>query len=144
MTRISPLMTPAPVAIGAGTSVEEASRLMASLGLRHLPVVDDDGRLVGMVSDRDLRGPLVGDGGARPVPAPGDPVGGLMARDVVTALPGEELGVVARRIIDRRIGAVPVVDEGGGLQGIVSYVDVLRRLADDADADARAVERMDG
>lgn len=138
MTRIGHLMTPAPTTIRATTTVAEAAGLMAARGLRHLPVTDDAGQLVGIVSDRDLRGPL--GGGA---PAPGTAVSTLMATELVTARPEEDLGAVARKIVDRRIGAVPIVDEGGGLQGIVSYVDVLRRLADDAEADARAVERMD-
>ena len=43
----------------------------------------------------------------------------------------------------RALGAVPVVDGQGTLRGIISYVDILRRLADDADADARALELME-
>ncbi len=141
MTRIGHLMTSDPATIHATTTVEAAVRLMATRGLRHLPVVDEAGRVVGIVSDRDLRGPLGGP--ATRAPAPTAEVGALMARDVVTARPDDELGAVARLIVDRRIGAVPIVDEAGRLQGIVSYVDVLRRLADEAEADARAVEMID-
>lgn len=142
MTRISHLMTPNPATIQTTTTVEEASRQMARLGLRHLPVVDHQGRLVGMLSDRDLRGPMVG-ATAPAAPSPTSEIGFLMARDLVTAKADDELGAVARRIVDRRIGAVPIVDERGVPVGIVSYVDVLRRLADDAEADARAVDLMD-
>jgi len=141
MTRIGHLMTPDPATIQATTTVEDAARLMAARKLRHLPVVDGAGLLVGMISDRDLRGPLVGTPGA--APAPTAEVGTLMTRTLVTALAQDDLGAVARRIVDHRIGAVPIIDEAGGLQGIVSYVDVLRRLAEDAEVDARAVERMD-
>ncbi|MBZ0237400.1 MAG: CBS domain-containing protein [Deltaproteobacteria bacterium] len=141
MTRIAHLMTPEPVTIRVDTTVAEASQIMATCGLRHLPVVDAGNHLIGMISDRDLRGPLVGRDGAGPVAS--DEVRGYMTRDLITAEPEEELGAVARRIVDRRIGAVPVVDPKGELRGIVSYVDVLRRLADDADADARALELME-
>jgi acetoin utilization protein AcuB len=142
MTLIRSLMTPDPVTIKPTTTLAEAARLMSICGLRHLPVVDDEGQLVGLVSDRDLRGPLVETPNV-PVPVSSDAVRAVMARDLITAQPEEDLGAVARRIVDRRISAVPVVDPDGALRGIVSYVDVLRRLADEADADARALELMD-
>jgi acetoin utilization protein AcuB len=142
MTRIGHLMTRDPVTIRSTTSLAQAARLMIECGLRHLPVVDGDGVLIGMISDRDLRGPLIGSGEAAPVPTAA--VDAIMARELITARAEEELGAVARRIVDERIGAVAIVDAGGVLVGIASYVDVLRRLADDADADARSLERIDG
>lgn len=131
-------MTAHPATILSTTTIAEAASLMIERGLRHLPVVDGAGRVIGMVSDRDLRGSLAG-----APPSPSAEVGSLMAREVITAQPGDELGTLARVIVERRIGAVPVVDADGRLQGIASYVDVLRRLADDAEADALAVARME-
>ncbi|HET9992623.1 MAG TPA: CBS domain-containing protein [Kofleriaceae bacterium] len=143
MSRVSHLMTPSPATIRDTATAVEAAAAMQRLGLRHLPVVDAGGKLVGMLSDRDLRGPMIGTAHDRPALEPTTPVATLMTRDVVTATPSDELGQVARRIIEHRIGAVPIVDAAGIPQGIISYVDVLRRLADDADADAHAVELMD-
>jgi acetoin utilization protein AcuB len=134
-------MTADPATILATTTVGEAAHLMTTRGLRHLPVVDGLGRLIGMVSDRDLRGSLAG--ATSSVPSPSAEVASVMAREVITAQPGDELGTLARVIVERRIGAVPVVDADGRLQGIASYVDVLRRLADDAEADAQAVAKME-
>lgn len=136
-------MTPQPATILATATAAEATRAMQRLGLRHLPVVDEAGRLVGILSDRDLRGPMVGSEQGDVAPAPSMLISALMTVDVVTASPDDELGVVARRIIERRISAVPIVDASGIPQGIISYVDVLRRLADEAEEDARAIERMD-
>lgn len=141
MSRVAHIMTSDPATIRASATAGEAAREMQRLRLRHLPVVDEAGALVGMLSDRDLRGPLVGTEGAAPLP--GTPVASLMTKDVVTARAEEDLGVVARRIVDRRIGAVPIVDGEGVPVGIISYVDVLRRLADEAEQDRRAIERMD-
>jgi CBS domain-containing protein len=67
----------------------------------------------------------------------------LMTTTTLTAAPDDDLGAVARVIVERRIGAVPIVDGAGVLVGILSVVDVLRRLADEADADARAVAMID-
>lgn len=136
-------MTAHPATIRATATAAEATGEMQRLNLRHLPVVDDDGRLVGMLSDRDLRGPMVGGEPGRETPSPSTLVSTLMTSEVVTASADEQLGVVARRIVERRIGAVPIVDAVGTPVGIISYVDVLRRLADEAEQDARAIERMD-
>ena len=143
MSRVSHLMTPSPATIRDTAMAVEAAAEMQRLGLRHLPVVDAGGKLVGMLSDRDLRGPMIGTHHDRPALERTTPVAELMTREVVTAGLTDEVGKVARRIVEHRIGAVPIVDAAGIPQGIVSYVDVLRRLADEADEDASAVELMD-
>jgi len=47
-------MTPGPIAVSPDTELDEARRLMSRHGARHLPVIDDHGRIVGMLSARDL------------------------------------------------------------------------------------------
>ncbi len=53
-TRIQNVMTPSPVSISPGEPVDVAKSIMANLKVRHLPVVDDEGRLIGIVSIRDI------------------------------------------------------------------------------------------
>jgi acetoin utilization protein AcuB len=133
VTRAIDVMTERPVVISPQTSAATAARLLEELEIRHLPVVED-GELVGMISDRDLRGAMVAsDGGRVPRAAP---VSDLMNSDVMHALADDELTSIAELMVDQRIGAVPIVDERGLLVGIVSYVDVLRSLI--ADRDERA------
>src|SRR5262249_42301586 len=55
MTIARELMTPYPITIRADATVHEAARTLATLDVRHLPVIDEEGALVGMLSDRDLR-----------------------------------------------------------------------------------------
>src|SRR5262245_23977244 len=62
-------MTPRPVTIDAEAPVETAVATMRERRLRHLPVVDDAGQLVGIVTDRDLRSALLGPAIADYVPA---------------------------------------------------------------------------
>ena len=66
-----------------------------------------------------------------------------MSRNVITVLLGDTLGVAARRMVEHRIGALPVVDPDGVLRGILSYVDILGRLVREAEMDARAIALMD-
>lgn len=144
MTRIAHLMTPQPAVITATATAASAGALMTAARLRHLPVVDQTGALIGILSDRDLRGPMVGAGSeGRPAPSPDATVGALMTREVASAGPDDDLGQVARIMVERRIGAVPIIDGERRPVGIVSFVDVLRRLADEADEDARAVDRIE-
>jgi CBS domain-containing protein len=143
MTRIAHIMTLHPAVVTSTTTAAEAGAIMVAARLRHLPVVDRGGELVGILSDRDLRGPIVGGGEQRPAPHADALVGSLMTHAVVTAGPDDELGAVARAMVERRVGAIPIVGDDRRPLGIVSFVDVLRRLALEAEEDARAVERID-
>lgn len=142
MSRVEHMMTSDLATIRVSATAAEAAQTMHRLGLRHLPVVDDAGHLVGILSDRDLRGPMIGIAAETGVTA-ATPIERLMTRDLVTARVGDLIGDVARKIVEHRIGAVPIVDSANTPVGILSYVDVLRRLADDAARDARAIELMD-
>ncbi len=142
MSRVEHMMTSNLATIPVAATAAEAAQTMHRLGLRHLPVVDAAGHLVGILSDRDLRGPMVGLAAETAVTA-ATPIERLMTRDLVTARIGDLIGDVARKIVEHRIGAVPIVDSANTPLGILSYVDVLRRLADDAARDAQAIELMD-
>ena len=135
------LMTPHPVIVHPSCTVGEASRLMAHLAIRHLVVVGDDGRLVGILSDRDLRGPLRHRDA--PSPDPGSAISALMSRDVVTAVPDTERSQLVRVMSELGISAMPVLDEDRKPIGIVSYTDVLDSFAGEERASDDALEAMD-
>lgn len=108
---------------------------MESQGVRHLPVVDGEGRLVGMLSDRDVRAAL---GYAlRPlqqqdamVRISSTRVGDVMSRKPFTIEEDTPMSEAASFIADHHIGALPVVAlPGQKLVGIVSYVDILHAYA---------------
>ncbi len=125
------IMTPDPYAISVTTNVGKALRMLIEADIRHLPVVED-GALVGIVSDRDLRtlGVLLTGPTERPEAARralAQPVSTVMSSDVVTVSPEADATEVIDLMIEHRIGAVPVVEpDSTKLVGIVSYVDALR------------------
>lgn len=115
-------------------TLERAEELMRRLDARHVPVVEE-GRLLGIVSDRDLRRAA---GAGRPSSARVDRV---MTREVVTVAPRDRLCAAAQLLHRRRIGAVPVVDDGR-LVGILTTADVLEHCLA-ALSDPQPVERSE-
>ncbi len=128
------VMTSRPATIGPEDSLGDAAGLMLQGGFRHLPVVDVDGRLVGMLSERDLRGRL-GTELERFADAALDllseVVEGTMRPDPITVAGAATVRDALEILTDERIGALPVV-EGERLVGIVSYLDLLGYLRREA------------
>jgi acetoin utilization protein AcuB len=109
------VMTRRLVTIGPETTYQEARRLMDEHRIRHLPVVAG-GRLLGMVSDRDVRSAGTG--------APGTMAGQIMTPDPVTVTSETRIEHAARIMLDARFGSLPVVD--ATLVGLVTSTDLLR------------------
>ncbi len=119
-------------------TVREAIRLIEDSEVRHLPVVEGEGgRLLGIVSDRDLREfriPLMveierfGDADrSRTDELLNTPISDVMAGDVVSVDSSEPIESVIEAMLEYKVGAVPVIDRHTEeLVGIISYVDVLR------------------
>lgn len=131
-------MTIEPITVTPETPVPTARSLLRDNGFRHLPVVED-GRLVGMVSDHDVR---IDDRSLQQVQALADvpgmigeatPVRTIMSASVHSLSPDASVGDAARLMLSRRISAVPVVD-GQELVGIITTTDcLLAALTDDPD-----------
>ena len=126
------VMTPDPITLTSQATIEDAADLMRERNIRHVPVVDEQGALAGMLSDRDLGhldlGRMIGDEGVDGVRRHlATPVLKVMTPDVVTVGPDDDLGELVDLMLESRVGAVPVVqDPSGRVVGIVSYVDLLR------------------
>lgn len=135
---VSNIMTPNPERINVKDSIAMAIDRLYELDVRHLPVVDDGGELVGMISDRDLRSHSLPTtlefdeyGSADKGDRMDAPVSQIMHSDVQYVDPETEIYELIQLMIDHKIGAVPVVDPlDGNLTGIVSYIDVIRAAQD--------------
>jgi CBS domain-containing protein len=114
---VSQLMTADPHTIPPDTPLAVALASCRARHFRHLPVVDD-GRLVGILSDRDLRRAV----GQRLPPS--QPVAGFMVREVVTIDSSERATAAAAVMIEHKIGGLPVVQDGA-VVGILSSTDLV-------------------
>ena len=126
--RVAERMARAVVTIRRDATTETAWNLMKSRGIRHLPVVDAEGRLIGIVTDRDLRQvPFGPESVGRAVPV-GLPIERIMTAAVISVRPDANLFEAARLMHEQKIGALPVVEDGR-LVGILTETDLLRALS---------------
>ena len=127
--RVREWMSLLPTTVGPETSVSEARELMRRKVIRHLLVTEGE-RLVGIITDRDIRLNL-------PSPATSLSVleinyllakltvGDVMTKAVITVEPERPIEDAARLILEHRIGALPVMEDGR-LVGILTETDLLR------------------
>jgi acetoin utilization protein AcuB len=123
-------MTPQPTTITAETNLKDALELIRSRRFRHLPVVDDQGRLIGITTEKDLvyaspRSDLSLSNFEVTYLLSRITVGQIMKQDVITVSPDLPIEEAARVMVDHRIGCLPVVEEGR-LIGIISDTDIFR------------------
>lgn len=134
MELVRDIMTPVVEILQIGDSLDLATRLMKAGRIRHLPVVDGQQRLVGLITHRKLLSAWLGHGDPaheRPRDVAREiPVEMVMETDVITTWPDAPITEVAGLMETRKIGCVPVLDEGK-VVGIVTeadFVKTVRRL----------------
>ncbi|WP_410674963.1 HPP family protein [Amycolatopsis sp. cmx-4-68] len=130
--RARDLMTAPVTTVHPWTSAKEAAELLSAHGFTALPVVDDDDRLVGIVTEADLiRGRIPADPRYVHEPreaAAGKTAGDLMTSPVTAMDTGTDVADLCQALVDARIRAMPIVD-GSAVVGIVTRGDVVRVLA---------------
>jgi len=129
---VSRSMTKKVVAIDKDANILEAREKMQEENIRHLPVVEDGNRLIGIVSDRDIRSALPHrsfehfDYKKERERLLSLKVKDIMTVDPITVSPFYTIQDALLLIQQKRVGAFPVVDEKGRLKGIISVRDLLR------------------
>ena len=107
-----------PITLGPNATLREAHALMARFSISGVPIVEEDGRLVGIVTNRDLQFETDLDRDIRDV----------MTRDrIVTAPVGTTLKEAERVLHRHRIEKLPVVDDDGRLRGLITVKDIFKR-----------------
>ncbi len=132
---VEQIMSQNVVSISRSESVSAAARLLRRCNLGALPVCDEQGKLRGMVTDRDIVTRCVAEGM--------DPtevkVNEIMTRGVVTASPADSVSAAAGSMERDRVRRLPVVS-GGCLVGMVTLCDLARRQGCEMEASAALAE----
>jgi len=143
MTTVRDVMTTPVITVRPDTPLKEVARVLVHHLISGVPVVDDVGRVVGLISETDF---LVKEGGPEAIhhrllarvvgeseatEAQLAKVGAIVARDAMTVPavvidPDRPIHEAARLMVKRRINRLPVVDADGRLVGIVSRADIVR------------------
>ncbi|MGL1861201.1 MAG: CBS and ACT domain-containing protein [Pseudodesulfovibrio sp.] len=126
-------MTVNVLSLGVNSSVMDAAEILHEKSIRQFPVLDRNGKLVGIVSDRDIRDAMPSKfipsdnisekGGGLYTLTAGD----IMTMDPISVTSDTAMDAVAEILVKHRIGGLPVLD-GEELKGIITQADVLRFL----------------
>jgi CBS-domain-containing membrane protein len=122
--KVEECMTTTVFSCRSETTLEQAARLMWEHDCGVLPVIDDQDRVIALVTDRDVcmgaytQGKTLAE----------VPVANSMSRTVVSCHPQDAIEQAIRAMADQRVRRVPVVDASGKLQGMLSLNDVFRQV----------------
>ena len=114
------VMTFDPACCSPETTLDQVAKMMKENDCGEIPIVDGDGRPIGVVTDRDIICRVVADG-LNPLLHTAD---SCMSSPVLTVPADTPLDQVVSLMQDRQVRRVPVVDEGGCCAGIISQADV--------------------
>ena len=117
--RIRSLMIKDPITVSDRTSVQEAIHLMRENSIRHLPVVNASGKLMGWVTLADMKQGLL------PAVVTGLSLADLMIKNPITIHPDADVETAAQIIYQRKIGGMPVVDGDDKVLGVITVTDIL-------------------
>lgn len=117
------IMTRKVITVGEGDGVHDAVAVLLDHGISGAPVVGDDGKVVGMLTEKDCMSYLIH---SRYYGSSAEVVSDFMNRDLVCVGPTLDIFALAAYFLERPIRRLPVLDDAGNLIGIVSRSDVLR------------------
>jgi acetoin utilization protein AcuB len=131
---VSKWMSPNVISMDKNESLGTALRLMREHQIRRLPIVSK-GKLVGIVSDRDLKGALPSDATSLDVWELHGlldrlKISDIMTKNVITTTPDATIERVALIMLENKIEGLPVLDARGNLVGIVTEGDIFRALVE--------------
>lgn len=132
--KVSKYMAPQVVSISPDVGIREAFFIMKENSIRHLPIVDEQKRLVGIISDRELRRPNWVDE-AQDIAHVyyldnAMHVKDVMIENVHVLHTYDTLSKAVELLLEHGIGAAPVLDKTDELVGMLSAIDLLRALSD--------------
>lgn len=123
--QVQDIMTSNPTCCGPDTSIQEAATLMAEKSVGSIPVLNDAGEPVGIVTDRDICYGAVAQGKTVETP-----VSEIMSNDPLTVSPGDDVESCCGKMEEKQVRRSLVTDESGKCCGVVAQADVARQASE--------------
>lgn len=124
----SPVVTLPPMA-----ALSQAWEVIGMKRFRHIPIVSPEGKLIGLLSDRDLlRTTMELTASPNKKKAFTATIQDIMVTQILSASPDEEIRAIVRILFEERIGAMPLVNHQGEIVGILTRSDILRTIMNEA------------
>ena len=128
--KVTDLMTPTPMSVRPTARLEEVIELTQTKNLRHVPVVDESGHLLGLISHRDILRAQEGEFSGAPESEQQEmnqwiEARWIMTREVLTVNPSTPVLEAAHLLREHQYGCLPVIDKGN-LVGILTESDFVR------------------
>ena len=118
---VKDLMTKDVFTLGEDSKIFSASEAMTFRNIRHIPIVDKENKLVGIVTSRDLLGSLARE--LMPLQ-----VKDIMTRATITVTPDVTVHMATEIMLGNKFGCLPVIDKSNKLVGIITETDLLKEL----------------
>ena len=126
---VSRSMTHKVITVDQEATIFDAQELLAQNKIRHLPIIDKDRRLIGIITDRDIRSALpyksLMEHGSEKERVSQFKVKDIMTKDPISISPADTIQDALLLIQNSKVGALPVVDDDHKLKGIISVRDML-------------------
>jgi len=136
MPQVRELMTESPRTVPPDASAVDAAKVMQNEDAGVVPIVEDDGRLIGVVTDRDIALRVVAEGRE----PESTKVAEIASQNLATVDPQQDIDEALRLMAEHQVRRLPVVEEDGRLVGILAQADVARHL--DASRTGEVVEQI--
>ena len=130
------IMTSPVITLSPETSITQAWTLFRERRFRHIPIVTQDRKIYGIISDRDLLRYAATSGKIPPyadnAPEATTSIAHLIKTRVISATADTEIRQIAKLLFEQRVGAMPIATDHGLLEGIITRSDILRTLVNNA------------
>ena len=128
---ISNWMTHDPIAVSPTTSLSKCQKLMKTNSFHRLPVIDENRKVVGIISDRDVKSASPSKATSLEIHEVQYLLAEVKAKDIMTPKPvtvksTDTVATAALLMLDKKIGGLPVVDDDGVLIGIITDQDIFK------------------
>ena len=123
--QVHEIMTSNPTCCSTDTTIQEAAKLMDEKSVGAIPVINDAGEPVGIITDRDICCGAVAEGKAADTP-----VSDVMSDDLLTVSPDEDVKSCCSKMEEKQVLRSVVTDESGKCCGVVAQADVAREAGE--------------